>query len=219
MVTAQCPYCFATDEVPDEYAGRVTKCLTCGKSFTIKFVPTLYRESATPVVVTPKKAIHMGLPKSGKPRAGANGFEQPNGGPPIQSLPIGGHSIDAQSREIFAELTQTASVDSHETARERHPREASLVDDLTALDTALTLVKAAVGIWVVGLLAFCAYAAITGQYVPAVAALGLIVLLGVGLNLLRASRRAFTNIVRALLEIQRQTSRTAAEQKRTHDHG
>jgi len=208
MVTAQCPYCFVTDEVPDEYAGRVTKCLTCGKSFTIKFVPTLYRESATPVVVTPKKAIHMGMPKAGKPRAAANGFEQPTDGPPLAIQPI-----DAQSREIFAEITQTASVDSHETSRENSPREASLVDELNSLDTALTLVKAVVGVWAVGLLAFCVYAGITGQVVPAVAAFGLIVLLGVGLHLLRISGRAFTNIVRAILDLQRTTSRAEDEQQ------
>jgi hypothetical protein len=208
MVTAQCPYCFETDEVPDEYAGRVTKCLTCGKSFTIKFVPTLYRESATPVVVTPKKAIHMGLPKTGKSRATGNGFEQPNDGPPVAEQPI-----DAQSREIFAEITQTATVDSRETAREKNLPEAGLVDDLNALDTALTLVKAVVGIWMVGLLAFCVYAGITAQYVPALAAFGLIVLLGVGLNLLRASGQAFTNIIRAILDIQRTTKRAADEQE------
>ena len=106
MVNAQCPYCFATDEVPDEYAGRVHKCLTCGKTFTIKFVPALYRESATPVVVTPKKAIHMGLP-SGKPRAKSNGSEQP---------------IDTQSREIFAELTEAATTDSHDVPRRKVTR-------------------------------------------------------------------------------------------------
>jgi hypothetical protein len=199
MVTAQCPYCFATDEVPDEYAGRVTKCLTCGKSFTIKFVPALYRESATPVVVTPKKAIHMGSSTPGKPRADGNGSEQP---------------IDAQSRENFAEITETASVDSHETSRDKNPRrEASLVDELDALGTALTLVKSVVGIWVVGLLAFCGYAGINGQYGVAVTALGVIVLLGVGLILLRVSDRAFTNVVRAILDVQRKTSRAAEEQR------
>ena len=199
MVNAQCPYCFVTDEVPDEYAGRVTKCLTCGKSFTIKFVPALYRESATPVVVTPKKAIHMGSSTTGKPRADRNGPEQP---------------IDAQSREIFAEITETASVDSQETSPAKKPRRAAgLVDELDALDTAFMLVKVVVGIWMVGLLVFCCYAGINGQYVPAVTGVGVIVLLGVGLNLLRVSDRAFTNVVRTILDIQRKTSRAEGEHR------
>lgn len=198
MVTAQCPYCFATDEVPDEYAGRVTKCLTCGKSFTIKFVPTLYRESATPVVVTPKKAIHMGASTSGKPRAAGNGAEQP---------------IDAQSREIFAEITETASVHAPESSPAKSSRpEASLVDELGALDTAFTLIKAAVGVWLVGLSAFCCYAGINGHYVQGLAAFGVIVLLGVALHVLRVSGRALTNVTRAILDVQREIQRAHGEQ-------
>jgi hypothetical protein len=197
MVNAQCPYCFVTDEVPDVYAGRVTKCLSCGKSFTIKFVPTLYRESATPVVVTPKKAIHMGLPSTGKPRAFPNGEEQP---------------IDAQSREIFAEITQHASADTEEAPKEKKEktsrREGRLVDELNGLDTALTIVKAVVGIWIVGLLAFCVYAGIHAEYMATVAAFGVIVLLGAGLNLLRVIDQALTNVVRVLLDLKRMNSRT-----------
>ncbi len=193
MVTAQCPYCFVTDEVPDEYAGRVTKCLTCGKSFTIKFVPTLYRESATPVVVTPKKAIHMGQPKAGKPRAVRNGDEPER-------------PIDAQSREIFAELTQTASVDSHGPPVGKINRhEAGLVDDLQEIDAALSLVKSAVGFGIVGLLSICIYTAFTGQYVGAVACVVCAVVTVAILNFLRASERTFTNIVRTVLELKRRT--------------
>src|ERR1700722_13612603 len=160
MVTAQCPYCFVTDEVPDEYAGRVTKCLTCGKSFTIKFVPTLYRESDTPVVVTPKKAIHMGQPKAGKPRPNRNGDEPER-------------AIDAQSREIFAEITQGARVDAPEPPVGKLPRrEESLVDDLQAIDSAFGLVKAATSLALVGRVAICVYTAVTGQYAGAAACVG-----------------------------------------------
>jgi hypothetical protein len=194
MVTAQCPYCFATDEVPDEYAGRVTKCLTCGKSFTIKFVPALYRESATPVVVTPKKAIHMGESKPGKPRPNRNGDDGAE------------RPIDVQSREIFAEMTQSASVESHGPAVGKiELREPSLVDDLQEIDSALTLAKTAVGFGIVGLIALCAYTAFIGQYVGAAACVGLAVVLFAVLNFLRASERAFTNIVRAVLEVKRKT--------------
>jgi hypothetical protein len=192
MVNAQCPYCFVTDEVPDEYAGRVHKCLTCGKTFTIKFVPALYRESATPVVVTPKKAIHMGLP-SGKPRAKSNGLEQP---------------IDTQSREIFAELTEAATSDAGDAPRRTSdPREPSLVDELNALDTALLLVKGVVGIWMVGLVAFSAYAGISRQYLAVVMALGTVVLLAIGLHLLRVSNQSFTNVVRVVIEVQHKVNR------------
>ena len=196
MVDAQCPYCFATDEVPDEYAGRVHKCLTCGKTFTIKFVPALYRESATPVVVTPKKAIHMGLP-SGKPRAQSNGSEQP---------------IDTQSREIFAELTEAATSDAHDAPRRTSdPREPGLVDELNALDTALLLVKGVVGAWMVGLVAFSIYAGVSRQYLAAAMALGTVVLLAVGLNLLRVSNQAFTNVVRVVIEVQHKVNRDSGE--------
>jgi hypothetical protein len=196
MVDAQCPYCFETDEVPDGYAGRVHKCLTCGKTFTIKFVPALYRESATPVVVTPKKAIHMGLP-SGKPQANRSGAEQP---------------IDTQSREIFAELTEAATADSPEAPpRKSDPREPGLVDELNSLDSALLLVKGVVGFSLVGLLAFTVYAGTTGQYLAAGLALGTILLLGVGLNLLRASYQAFTNVVRVLVDVERKIGRMDEE--------
>jgi hypothetical protein len=202
MVDAQCPYCFSTDEVPDEYAGRVHKCLTCGKTFTIKFVPALYRESATPVVVTPKKAIHMGLP-SGKPRANRDGSEQP---------------IDAQSREIFAELTEAATADSHDAPlRKSDPREPGLVDELNALDSALLLVKGVVGVWMVGLVAFSVYAVVSGNYVPSLMALGTVVLLAVGLNLLRVNNQAFTNVVRVLYDVQRKANRAGDE--RMKDEG
>lgn len=193
MVTAQCPYCFATDEVPDEYAGRVTKCLTCGKSFTIKFVPALYRESATPVVVTPKKAIHMGESKPGKPRPNRNDDELER-------------AIDAQSREIFAEMTQSAGVESHgPPVGKINLREPTLVDDLQEIDSALTLVKAVVGFGVVGLIALCAYTAFISQFVAAAACVGLAVVLFAVLNFLRVSERTFTNIVRTVLEVKRKT--------------
>lgn len=198
MVTAQCPYCFATDEVPDEYAGRVTKCLTCEKTFTIKFVPALYRESATPVVVTPKKAIHMGL-SSGKPKANGNAAAP---------------AIDAQSQEIFAEITQGASSETPETAeasRPRSRRKSKLVDELDSLESALTLVKAVAGLWIVALLAFCVYTAINAQYIAAGMALGTIALLAVGLYLLRVADEAFTNVVRAVIDVQKRVKRSGQE--------
>ncbi len=194
MVTAQCPYCFATDEVPDEYAGRVTKCLTCGKSFTIKFVPALYRESATPVVVTPKKVLHMGQPKAGKPPRPARNEDEPE------------RPIDAQSREIFAELTQSAAVDSHgPPVGKINLREPGLVDDLQEIDSALRLFKGAVGLSVAGLVAICGYTVFIHEYAGAVACVGLVLVLFALLNFLSVSERAFTNIVRTVLELKRKT--------------
>jgi hypothetical protein len=193
MVTAQCPYCFATDEVPDEYAGRVTKCLTCGKSFTIKFVPALYRESATPVVVTPKKVLHMGQSKAGKPRPARNEDEPER-------------PIDAQSREIFAELTQSADVESHgPPVGKINLHEAGLVDDLQEIDSALRLVKGAVGLGVVGLVAICAYSLFIAQYVGAAACVGSVIVLFTLLNFLGVTERTFTNIIRTVLELKRKT--------------
>jgi hypothetical protein len=156
-------------------------------------VPALYRESATPVVVTPKKAIHMGQPKAGKPRPNRNGDEP--------ELPI-----DAQSREIFAEMTQSASVELHGPPVGKITlRETGLVDDLQEIDSALRLVKGAVGFAVVGLVAICAYTVYVGQYVGATACVGSAFVLFALLNFFHVSERAFTNIVRSVLEVKRKT--------------
>jgi hypothetical protein len=150
--------------------------------------------------VTPKKAIHMGLP-SGKPRAKSNGLEQP---------------IDTQSREIFAELTEAATSDVHDAGnaprRTSDSREPGLVDELNALDTALLLVKGVVGIWMVGLVAFSAYAGISRQYLAVVMALGTVVLLAIGLHLLRVSNQSFTNVVRVVIEVQHKVNRMNASE-------
>ncbi len=201
MVTAQCPYCFATDEVPKDYAGRVTKCMTCGKTFTIKFVPALYRESATPVVVTPKKAITMGLPPD-KPRA--------------DGLGAGPRQTDAQSQQIFAELSQaTPPGPQHEKRTIRDDVETSLVGQLDSLDTAMRLAKAIVGLWAVGLLTFAVYTGVNGQYVATLMALGVIGLLAVGVFLLRVIDDAFTQIIRRMIDLESTSRRAAREQ--AHD--
>jgi hypothetical protein len=193
MVTAQCPYCFATDEVPDEYAGRVTKCLTCGKSFTIKFVPALYRESATPVVTTPKKAIVMGVSKAGKPRPNRNEDEPER-------------PIDVQSREIFAEMTQNASVDSHGPPVGKITlHESGLVDDLQEIDGALRMTKGAVGFAVVGLVVIGGYTVFVREFAGAAACVGSVFVLLAFVNFLNVTERTFTNVIRTVLELKRKT--------------
>ena len=117
MVDAQCPYCFETDEVPDGYAGRVHKCLTCGKTFTIKFVPALLSRVGHPRRRDPKKSNPHGI-------AVGQAASQPQWRRTADRHPIAG-DLRRTDRSGHGRLPRGPS-------RKSDPREPGLVDELNS---------------------------------------------------------------------------------------